>query len=88
MIWGGVSVFAFIFGLIFLYILCRIFIKPIRWLLKLLLSGVFGGLMLAAVNLVGGFAGMYVAVTPIASLIAGLLGIPGIALVIALQYLL
>lgn len=88
MLFDGASVVAYAFGLIVVFILCRIFVKPLKWLLKLLFNGVLGGLILAAVNFVGGFAGVYVVINPLSALIAGILGVPGVVLVILLQYIL
>ena len=84
---NNTSIFAYAIGLLLVFVLCRIFIKPLKWVFKLGLSGVFGGLILAAINFAGGFAGISVTVSPLAALIAGTLGFPGVVLVIALQYL-
>ncbi len=88
MFWGQYSVFAYAIGLVLLFILCRVFIRPLRWILKLLINGVLGGLILAAVNFAGGFAGFYVIISPLSAFIAGCLGVPGVLLVILLQYIL
>lgn len=88
MIFDGTSIFAYAAGLVLVLALCRIFIKPIKWLVKLAINGILGGLILAAVNLVGGFAGFTVIISPLSALIAGVLGVPGVLLVILLQYLL
>ncbi len=82
------SIFAYALGLILIFIICRIFIKPIRWLLKLAINSVLGGLILAAVNFVGGFAGITVVISPLSALLAGILGVPGVLLVALLQYFL
>ena len=55
---------------------------------KLLTSSLLGGLILAAVNFMGGFAGFCVTISPLAALFAGTLGVPGVLLVVFLQYLL
>ncbi len=88
MFFDGNSIFAYAFGLILVFIICRIFIKPIGWIFKLLLNGILGGLILAAVNFVGGFAGITIVISPLSALIAGVLGVPGVLLVALLQYLL
>ena len=41
------SIIAYVVGLVLLYILCKIFIRPIRWLFKIVLNGIIGGLILA-----------------------------------------
>ncbi len=81
------SILAYAAGLVLMFVFCRIFIKPIKWLLKLLINGVLGGLILAAVNFVGGFAGITILINPLSALLAGLLGVPGVILVIILQYI-
>ena len=80
MIFDTMSILAYAVGLVL--------IKPIKWLAKFVINGVLGGLILAAVNFVGGFAGMYVIINPLTSLISGFLGVPGVLLVIVLQYIL
>lgn len=82
------SIFAWIIGILAVFFILKIFLKPIKWFLKLLFNGIFGGLMLSVINLLGGFAGIYIVVSPLASLLAGVLGIPGVLLVVTLQYLL
>ena len=88
MIFDTMSIMAYSLGLIIIYVCCRIFAKPLKWVLRLTVNAILGGLVLAAVNFVGGFAGMAVIINPLTSLIAGLLGLPGVALVILMQYLL
>lgn len=88
MIFDTASILAYVAGLVLLVVFCRIFIKPIGKLFKLILNGLIGGFILAAVNFVGGFAGITVTVNPLTSLIAGILGLPGVILVIILQYIL
>lgn len=82
------SILAYVAGLLLTIVFCRIFIRPIKWIMKAILNGILGGLILAAVNYVGGFAGFTVIINPVSALISGFLGIPGVALVIILQYIL
>ena len=88
MFFDNTSIFAYAIGLVLVFVLCRIFIRPLRWVFKLGLNGVLGGLILVAINFAGGFAGISVTVSPLAALLTGNLGFPGVVLVIALQYLL
>lgn len=81
------SILAYAAGLVLVFVFCRIFIKPIKWMLKLLINGILGGLILAAVNFVGGFAGITVIINPLSALLSGLLGVPGVILVVILQYI-
>ncbi len=88
MLFDIASIFAYLIGIVILLIICRLFIRPLKWLLKLAFNSILGGLILASVNFVGGFAGIYVTIGPLSAIIAGLLGIPGVLLVILLEYLL
>ena len=87
MMFDSSSIFAYAIGLVLIFVLCRIFIKPIKWMFRLLVNAAIGGLFLAAVNFAGGFAGFTVVISPLSALLAGLLGVPGVLLVILLQYL-
>ena len=88
MMFDTLSIIAYVVGLVLLYILCKIFIRPIRWLFKIVLNGIIGGLILAAINFIGGFAGLHIIINPLSALITGLLGVPGVVLIILLQFLL
>ncbi len=88
MLFDGNSIFAYALGLVLVFVICRIFIKPISWVLKLIFNGILGGLILTAVNFVGGFAGITIVISPLSALLTGLLGVPGVLLVALLQYFL
>lgn len=78
---------AYLVGILLLYFLARIFIIPIRFVVRLIFNGVVGGVLLWLTNFGGRFIGIAVPVNPITALIAGFLGVPGVVLVIVLQYL-
>jgi inhibitor of the pro-sigma K processing machinery len=80
--WGVVLAFAG--GLVLLYILGKIFVKPARFILKFILNGVAGGVLLWLINLIGNQYGFGIVINPITALIAGFLGIPGVILLLLL----
>lgn len=86
MIFDSMTIAAYSTGLILAYLLCLVFIKPLRRLIRLAVSGVIGGIMLAAVNLAGGFLGIQIAINPLTALLGGILGIPGTVLIAYLTY--
>ena len=61
---------------------------PMRFLWRLLAGSVLGGCMLWVVSQFSFLLGFTVEVNPFTALIAGFLGIPGVALVVALSVLL
>ncbi|WP_059106123.1 pro-sigmaK processing inhibitor BofA family protein [Shouchella shacheensis] len=60
--------------------------RPIRLLGQLGVRLVVGTLLLFLINAVGGTAGLFVPINGITAGIAAILGIPGVAMLIALQY--
>lgn len=74
------------FALFLLYVVAYILYVPLKMIVRLAYNAVLGGLALYVVNLVGRFFGFSVAINPATALIAGLLGLPGLALIIALKY--
>lgn len=72
-----------IFGILGLVILF-IILKLLKWPLKILLNGIFGVILLYLVNFIGGQVGYpgLVGINWITALIAGFLGIPGVAVLV------
>lgn len=81
-------VIAYFIGVILLYVIGRLLLIPIRIIFNLIVNAVIGGAMLLVVNLIGSFWGVTIGINPITALIAGLLGIPGVILLLALRFLL
>ncbi len=75
----GTEVLIYMVGFAFLMLLLKVFRKPFRFVLRLLISSALGGLMLMVLNTFGGTWGISLAVNPVTALIAGLLGLPGVA---------
>lgn len=77
---------AFAIGLLLLYVLGRILFIPLRLVIRLLFNAAVGGLLLWIANLLGRYIGVSVPINPITALLAGFLGVPGVVLVVAIQY--
>jgi inhibitor of the pro-sigma K processing machinery len=61
--------------------------KPIKIVFKLLLNIVIGFIALFAINYLGSFIGVTVAVNWINAVIVGVLGVPGVALILLLRWI-
>lgn len=81
-------ILAYAAGLVLLYFVGWLLIIPIRYLVKLIINGIIGGILLFLVNLLGGFIDLHIAINPLTAIIAGFLGVPGVILLIVLQYIL
>ncbi len=82
------TIIAYALGLILLYLAGWLLLVPLKLLLRFLLNGIIGGVSLWLLNLVGGFIGITVAINPITALTVGFLGIPGLILILVLQFIL
>ena len=75
-------------GLALICLTGYLLLVPMKFLWRLLAGGVLGALVLVVVNLVGALFDFSVSVNPFTAMAVGFLGLPGAALVIALQLLL
>ena len=79
---------AYLIGLVILYILGMLLVVPIKLLIKLLINGLIGGVVLFLFNFVGSIFGLSIVINPVSSVIVGILGVPGVILLLVLQVLL
>ncbi|ERM91850.1 MAG: Pro-sigmaK processing inhibitor BofA [Caldanaerobacter subterraneus] len=80
-------IIAYLVGLFLLYLLGWLLVVPRKILIRIILNGIIGGIILFFINIAGKSFGIFIAINPVTALIAGFLGIPGIILLIILQYI-
>lgn len=61
----------------FLFLFGKVFILPIKKVLKLVLNSILGGITIFLINLVGGIWGFHIGLNFYTSILIGLLGLPG-----------
>ena len=61
----------------FLFIFGRVFIVPIKKVLKLVINSVLGGIAIFLINLVGANFGFHIGLNILTSILVGILGLPG-----------
>ena len=72
-------------AVLLLFLLGKIFLWPLKLILKLVVSSVIGGVILLAVNLAAGAIGLVlIPLNLITALVVGILGIPGVILLLVL----
>lgn len=74
--------------IIAIIIIAKILSWPFKMLLKLIINIVLGGLLLLVVNIFGAGFGLHIPFNAITALTAGIFGIPGVIILIILQYIL
>ncbi|MBQ3415714.1 MAG: pro-sigmaK processing inhibitor BofA family protein [Clostridia bacterium] len=72
----------------FLFIFGRIFIVPIKKVLKLVLNSLLGGILIYIINLVGANFDFHIGLNVFTSGIVGILGIPGAIFLVAVKLIL
>lgn len=79
---------SFFLGLLLLFLLGRALLIPSRFVWRLVGSGLAGGAALWLFNRLSSLTGLSLPLNPFTALIAGCLGLPGVALVLLLTRLL
>ena len=78
---------AIIGGLILMLLVMGTTLKPIRFLGQILIKVIIGAAFLFFLNILGNQVGIHVPINPATSIVAGLLGVPGVAALAAIGYL-
>lgn len=82
------STIIFLACICFLFIIGKIFIVPIKWISKLIFNSILGGLLIFAINLIGGIWGFHIGLNFLTAIMVGLLGIPGAICLIVITLIL
>lgn len=75
-----------IFSLFALYVLGKLIGLSVKILSKFIINGVLGALLLILINLFGHFVSINLDISIINSLVAGFFGLPGVVLLLLLEY--
>lgn len=71
----------------FIFIFGRIFIIPIKKLLKLILNSILGGIIILIINLIGANFQFHIGLNIFTSIVIGLLGLPGAVCLVIIKLL-
>ena len=82
------STIIFLACICFLFIVGRIFIVPIKWILKLVFNSILGVLTIFVINLIGSIWGFHIGINFFTAIAVGILGIPGAICLIIINMLL
>lgn len=75
-------------GVAVLFIVLKLLALPMKIIIKLVINGLVGGLVIFVINLIGANFGFMIDLTWITALIVGFLGVPGVVIVAILQFIL
>lgn len=71
----------------FLFIFGKVFIVPIKKVLKLVINSILGGITIFLINLIGATFGFHIGVNIFTSILVGLLGLPGVVCLVIIKLL-
>lgn len=75
----------YILGILVVLVVSGIFLKPIKFVLKLVANSVAGALLLYLINLLGKGIGIHIGLNPITAVAVGIFGLPGVIAILLLQ---
>jgi len=81
------TVGAVVICILLVVVLFKILKTPLKWAFKLLLNAVGGFIALVILNFFGSIVGLSLTINLINCLVAGILGLPGVVLLLLLKYL-
>lgn len=79
------SVGTFIICIVLLFIIGKVFIWPLKKILKLVFNSILGGLLIYIINIIGMNFGFHIGLNLLTSILVGILGIPGAILLVFLK---
>lgn len=82
------TILTFVACIVFLFIFGRIFILPLKSILKLVFNSILGGVVIYIINLVGSSFGFHIGLNIGTAILVGMLGVPGAALLVVLKLIL
>ena len=81
--WNNVLVY--VAAIIAIFFIGKIFIVPIKIVVRLILNSILGGVLIFLINVIGAYFHFHIGLNIITSLFVGLLGIPGAVVMIILK---
>ena len=79
------AVGTFIICIILLFVLGKLFIWPLKKIMKLILNSILGGALIYLINIIGMNFGFHIGLNLLTAIIVGLLGVPGAVLLVLLK---
>lgn len=81
------NIITYLACIIFLFILGRLFIVPIKKILKLVFNSILGGIVIYIINIIGANFGFHIGLNIVNSIVIGILGLPGVVCLIIIKLL-
>lgn len=84
----GLIILAWIIGVLIVFAFGKAMLLPLKIIFRLVINGILGGIAIIIINLIGAPLGFTISLNVFSALVAGILGLPGIILLVILKFLL
>ena len=79
------NIIAYIACIFFLFIFGKVFIVPIKTILKVVLNSLLGGVVIFLINFIGAYFNFHIGLNLVSSIFVGILGIPGAIVIVIIK---
>ena len=79
------AIITFLACVFVLFILGKIFMLPVKFIFKIILNSIIGGLLIFLINLVGNSFDFHIGLNLFTAVFVGILGIPGAIVLVLIQ---
>ena len=83
-----INIITYLACICFIFRFGRIFIVPVKKILKIILNSIFGGITIYIINFIGANFGFHIGLNFFTSILLGMLGLPGAVCLIIVKILL
>ncbi len=80
-----ITAVGYVLGILIVLVISGIFLKPVKFALKLALNSVLGMGAIALINFLGQGFGINIGLNPVTAIAVGVLGLPGVIVILLLQ---
>ncbi|MGI6086133.1 MAG: pro-sigmaK processing inhibitor BofA family protein [Acetivibrionales bacterium] len=84
----GLIILAWGIGVLIVFAFGKAMLLPLKIIFRLVINGILGGIAILIINLIGAPLGFTISLNLISALVVGILGLPGIILLVILKFLL
>lgn len=81
------TIIGYILGILIAFVVAKLFLKPVKFILKILINSVIAFFVLIVINKFFPYTGIFIGANPITAVVLGIFGIPGLCLLLILQIL-
>ena len=79
------TVVGYLLGILIIFVAAKIFFAPLKIMLRFLLNSVIGIGVLFVINILSPILNIYIGINAVSALVTGVLGVPGLCLLMLLQ---